>query len=87
MMKECCDLCDDGDGFCVFPIYGVAPHDCFYMLGTAPGTSREKPESEWPENFVLDPDSGPWTGYPRAGVYTHYPSCGAGLSEFQVNSK
>lgn len=75
----CCEHCHDGDGASAFPYYGVAPHQCFYALGLQPGQSRELPESEWPENFVLDPEAGPATGFPRCGTYTHCLHCGAGI--------
>lgn len=73
-----CPSCDDGTGGCAYPYYGVAPHTCFYKLGTAPGTSQELPESEWPDTFVLDPEEGPATGYPRCGTYLRCPECGDG---------
>lgn len=78
---DCCDHCNDGDGYCAYPMYGVAPHDCFYKLGGKPGESKELPESEWPENFMLDPEAGPYTGYPRTGTYTHCMHCGRGKDE------
>ena len=73
-----CDHCNDGDGNCAYPYYGTAPHECFYKIGASVGGSRELPESEWPANFVLDPDSGPATGYPRNGIWTHCLHCGDG---------
>lgn len=76
-----CDHCTTDDGTCVFPYYGVAPHRCFWTIpGATVGESRELPESEWPENFRLDPETGPATGAPRGGVYTHCLECGAGES-------
>lgn len=77
-----CPACDDGEGGCIYPYYGCAPHTCFYKLGRPPGGSEEAPESEWPENFVLDPEAGPRTrtGYPRAGTWTHCLECGAPLA-------
>lgn len=74
-----CPACDDGEGNCAFPHYGTAPHRCGYLDGKPfVGSSVELPESEWPANFQLDPDSGPPTGYPRAGIWTHCLQCGAG---------
>jgi hypothetical protein len=74
---RCCPLCDDGDGNCAFPYYGAAPHQCFHTIGLQVGQSSELPEAKWPANFKLDPDEGPFTGYPRAGTYTHCLNCGA----------
>ena len=70
-----CDHCDDGDGVCIFPYYGVAPHICFYKLGRNIGQSIFLPEVIWPNNFrpdrVADERS-------NCGVYTHCLNCGAG---------
>ena len=75
---QCCAHCYDGELGTAYPYLGAAPHECFFRLGLEVGQSRELPESEWPENFILDPDEGPATGYPRLGVYTHCLHCGAG---------
>ena len=72
-----CLICDDGDGHCAYPYFGAAPHTCYYMTGEPLGASKELPPEQWPANFVLDPDAGPWTGYPRSGTYTHCLHCGA----------
>lgn len=79
MSDRYCEFCDDRSGGCIFPYYGVAPHRCGYHDGIAIGGSVELPESEWPENFKLDPECGPLTEskYPRAGIYTHCLHCGA----------
>jgi hypothetical protein len=83
-----CELCDDGDGLCVFPYYGVAPHTCFFKIeGAVPGQSVEAPESEWPANFVLDPEAGQFTGYPRCGTYTHCLACGDGVRVADTSTK
>ncbi|WP_151817411.1 hypothetical protein [Acinetobacter ursingii] len=57
-----CNFCDDGDGGCVFPYYGLAPH-----VHTKPidGTVFT---GEIPENFSSDGDG--------LGVYTHCLNCG-----------
>ncbi len=64
-----CKYCDDGDGFCAFPYYGVAPHEW-----SEPGVSRKRilPKEQWPENFEQDKDT------PGCGTYTHCPECGDG---------
>lgn len=79
-MSKFCEMCSDGSGHCVYPYYGVAPHTCYYKLGTSIGTSQEAPESEWPENFVYDYSEGPANpgGSPGCGIYTHCLHCGAG---------
>jgi hypothetical protein len=65
------------------PYYGVAPHECYYKKGPEYmiGQSTLLPQSQWPDNFVLDlePGEDPETGaYPNAcGVY-YCPACLAG---------
>lgn len=78
-----CETCDDGEGGCVFPYYGVAPHVCGFKRGLpALGSSVQLPEDEWPENFEPDPDAPPGpNGYPGFGVYTNCPICGAGATQ------
>ncbi|WP_295537894.1 hypothetical protein [uncultured Pseudacidovorax sp.] len=71
-----CECCDDGEGYCVFPYYGVAPHthavsDPGNPLGWI-GSTRLLPKEQWPENFREDPDC------PGLGVYLRCPECGAG---------
>lgn len=74
----CCPECDDGEGKCVYPYYGVAPHICGYKLGKPVlGHSVEAPREEWPANFKVDGDPNPG-GYPVQGVYTHCLACGRG---------
>jgi hypothetical protein len=74
-----CELCDDSEGVCVFPYYGVAPHvhdvtgreshaDPMAIMGS----TRVLPKSEWPSNFQEDPEC------PGLGTYTHCPRCGDG---------
>lgn len=77
MSQKYCEICDDGDGGCVFPYYGVAPHRCGFRDGKpVTGQSIELPVSEWPANF--SPDDEPRPGeYPGCGVYTHCLKCGA----------
>ena len=73
---KCCQACDDGDGGCAYPYYGVAPHVCGFRLGLPViGSSKELPQTEWPANYAHDgaPNEG---GYPGNGVYTHCMSCG-----------
>jgi hypothetical protein len=79
--STCCEQCNDGDGRSIYPLYGVAPHTCFYKIpGATIGQSVELPETDWPANFVLDPESGAATGSPRTGVWTHCLHCGTGDS-------
>ena len=74
-----CVLCDDGDGQCVFPYYGVAPHvhdttgretanDPWAILGS----TRMLPKEQWGDNFREDQES------PGQGVYMRCPTCGCG---------
>lgn len=68
-----CRFCDDGTGNSTFPYYGVAPHTHWFDKGEGGVVlaSRPiiKPESEWPSNFVVDPEN------PRCGTYTHCLHC------------
>lgn len=73
-----CERCNDGDGICVFPYYGVAPHK---HEGVEPGKPRSwlgsthiLPRTEWPDNFREGADG------PGLGTYTHCPYCGEGES-------
>jgi hypothetical protein len=66
----CCDDCNDGDGWCVFPYTGLAPHQ--HKVDSMIGSTEIAPESEWPENFCEDSDPD-WSG---TGTYTHCLSCG-----------
>ena len=79
---RCCQHCDDGDGNCVFPYYGVAPHihadtgreshlDPLALIGS----TRTLPRDQWGPNFREDPDS------PGEGVYMRCPACGRGEPE------
>jgi hypothetical protein len=49
-----CNECDDGQ---LLPLYGVAPHDCFYKLGKQIGQSEVNTQDTWPENFEIDQES------------------------------
>jgi len=51
-----------------FPIYGVAPHDCFYKIGKNIGESEVHPVETWPENFVVDKEDN------NCGIY-YCPTC------------
>ena len=66
-MTHCCDYCDDGDGICVFPYYGLAPH-----THDVRGNTRILPKDQWGDNFREDPDA------PGQGTYLRCPKCGRG---------
>jgi hypothetical protein len=72
---HCCEQCDDGDGNCAFPYYGVAPHTHALPTPTHPtdwiGSTRPLPRDQWPANFTPDDDS------KECGTYTHCLHCGA----------
>lgn len=75
---RCCPQCDDGEGVCVFPYYGVAPHThetSDFNVVTHPsdwiGSTRMLPREQWPANFRPDDDSD------ECGMYTHCLHCGA----------
>jgi hypothetical protein len=62
-----CEICDDGEGGCMFPYYGVAPHT--HKPGPIIG-STELLDEPFPEHFVEDPEC------PGLGTYTNCPLCG-----------
>lgn len=73
MSAKPCIYCDDGDGLCVFPYYGVGPHK---HVGTeVMGSTVALPSESWPENYREDPDE------PGLGTYTHCLHCGAGKEQ------
>ena len=65
-----CEYCDDGDGCCVFPYYGMAPHT--HTNGLMIGSTILLPRDQWGENFREDPD------VPGCGVYLRCEKCGDG---------
>lgn len=72
-----CDHCTDPDGQPCFPQYGVAPHIHVNtgikeeLFGGWIHSTRYLPRSEWPTNFIPDPDDD------RMGTY-FCPKCGDG---------
>lgn len=62
-----------------YPQYGVGPHICYHKkpggFSNPLGTSELIPESEWPSNYVEDPDA------PGLGVY-FCPLCKKGMEEY-----
>lgn len=69
--EECCPWCDDGDGNCAYPYYGVAPHT--HAAGPTLGSAELAPREQWPENFEEDSDP----EHKGCGTYTHCLRCGA----------
>ena len=73
---QCCEHCDDGDGFSVFPYYGTAPHTHALPTPTHPtdwiGSTRLLPRDQWGDDFREDPDC------PGLGTYLRCEHCGAG---------
>lgn len=82
-----CEYCDDGDGGCVYPYYGEAPHEHVVTVMKYRGEAKEVvgmeylPQSEWPENFKPDKDAIDDDGTVRKGIYTHCLHCGGGGDE------
>lgn len=69
-------ICDNPDHD-AYPLYGVAPHKCFYKIGKKIGQSEILPQSKWPDNFTPDPDipKDELEKYGACGVYTCPGSC------------
>lgn len=67
-----CEQCDNGDGGCVFPYYGVAPHTHDLSSGSFIGSTRILPREQWGDNFREDLDC------PGCGVYMRCSNCGDG---------
>ena len=67
----CCEHCDNGDGECAYPYYGVAPHshNTKKTNGSFIGSTEIKLKSCWPENFQEDPEC------EGLGTYTHCLHC------------
>jgi hypothetical protein len=74
-----CKHCDDGEGGCAYPYYGMAPHK---HVGTEmAGSTVLDPKDEWPDNFSEDAES------PGCGVWTECPVCGAPNAAVQEEPK
>ena len=70
-MLSCCEYCDDGEGNCAYPHYGVAPHSHYTSkTGLVTNGTVIFDEKSWPDNFTEDPDCA------GCGTYTHCPKCG-----------
>lgn len=68
-----CAHCTQQGGTSIYPMYGVAPHKCFYKTpGKTLGESELVPKEEWPSNFKEDPE------VPGCGVYLWCMQCGEG---------
>lgn len=70
---ECCESCSMGDEGCVFPLYGLAPHDhnTAKTGGTFIGSTELHGRESWPENFSEDPEAD------GCGVYEYCIKCKA----------
>ena len=73
-----------------YPIYGVAPHECYWRKEggfekNALGTSTIEPLSEWPENFFAEIDKSKpvkeQLSWGLCGVY-FCPDCMTGKEQF-----
>lgn len=72
-----CENCGyGGEGGCVYPYYGVAPHrHDLTRTGSIIGSTVIEPRGKWPANFAPDePEEKDGGG---CGVYTHCLTCGA----------
>lgn len=64
--KPYCDHCHDGNGECVFPYMGLAPHK--HTINRWTGTEFDKRE-DYPANFSETEEG--------MGIYTHCLECGS----------
>lgn len=90
MTSDCCEQCDDGDGNCIYPYYGVAPHKTILITKNGvPGILRKQLQvSDWPDNFIPDFDQDNDVADVLTGSYTHCLNCGRGPGEnFRKNTK
>jgi hypothetical protein len=68
-----CEFCSDiGDGRCVYPYYGLAPHIHDFSKGVSIFDSTVFLDGELPNNFQPDPEN------KELGTYLYCPKCGAG---------
>lgn len=49
-----CEYCGDGDGGCIFPMFGLAPHR--HVGNQMIGSTQFLDQSQWPANFSPDLD-------------------------------
>jgi hypothetical protein len=74
MMSEllcCCEHCNDGEGDCIYPWYGCAPHSHdLDKTGSFIGSTVLDDKSAWPENFIEDMEAG------GLGTYAYCLECG-----------
>jgi len=64
----CCEHCNNGEGECAYPWYGMAPHK--HEGKQMVGSTVVDDKSEWPENFDEDCEM------EGLGTYTHCLHCG-----------
>lgn len=77
-----CDYCADDGGGRMLPMYGVAPHECFWRKGPefTLGQSTLLPFDQWDSAFVPDLEPGEtWDNfvYPSACGTFYCPNCDA----------
>lgn len=72
-LKSCCKHCDDGEGNCMYPQYGMAPHK--HMCDGINNGIVIDDKKTWPPNFEVDSVTPPNSGW-LAGTYTHCLECG-----------
>ena len=73
-----CDYCTDPDGLPCFPMYGQGPRR--HEQGPVSGRAIPLPSSEWPDNYLEDPE------WPGMGTWW-CPHCGDGKPQEDTPSK
>lgn len=83
-----CNECDDGDGGCIYPMYGVGPHVCFYKIeGAVLGESKPIDRDKWPANFIEYDECKQDAHSPACGIYTHCLNCGDGEKNYDIKKE
>lgn len=73
-----CQHCRDMEGNCVYPYYGVAPHDTTVgQFSKYVYVTRFHERKNWPANFTPDMETRDTRGQIHCGTYTHCLECGA----------
>lgn len=79
LVPGCCHMCNDGDGDCIYPYYGLAPH-----VGQGDNIEQLK-KSAWPANFRWDESCGDPDKVIGSGTYEGCLYCGRGGTKVELS--